>query len=260
MTKHFCLMIIFAYSWHISLAQESTFSKKHFDLIQKELKTEMTKLPPAIDIYDSLHTSLKIAVEKFDSTEIVLRDLQYSLDSSSGEDKAVIISTIDSLSRNQEIWYYFKDSLTRRINDLEIRSSRTVSVPAALRTRDKMQRRAAMQSGSNVTASDSTHTRSSLDQTSNLISNSFKLSIAVLIFGLIIIVGVMFIMFKQNKPWNSNSIQMVGLIMVVTASIFLMTAGYSTKQVTPVIGLLGTIVGFLLGKTNSPDQKGGDGD
>jgi hypothetical protein len=42
---------------------------------------------------------------------------------------------------------------------------------------------------------------------------------------------------------------------IITAGLFLMTAGYSSEQIAPMYGLLGTVVGYLLGKTRSTDAK-----
>jgi hypothetical protein len=39
--------------------------------------------------------------------------------------------------------------------------------------------------------------------------------------------------------------------MVITAAIFLVLLGYSNEQMTPVIGLLGTMIGYVLGSTTS---------
>jgi amino acid transporter len=39
------------------------------------------------------------------------------------------------------------------------------------------------------------------------------------------------------------------LIMIIFASLFLIVAGYSDKQTAPVFGLLGTILGYLFGRT-----------
>jgi hypothetical protein len=38
--------------------------------------------------------------------------------------------------------------------------------------------------------------------------------------------------------------------LVVTAGLFLIPASYSNDQIAPLIGLLGTIVGYLLGKSS----------
>lgn len=43
---------------------------------------------------------------------------------------------------------------------------------------------------------------------------------------------------------------------MVIAGLFLITAGDSESQSAPMIGLLGTIAGYLLGKTESSTVKG----
>jgi len=74
------------------------------------------------------------------------------------------------------------------------------------------------------------------------------LSIAVLIFGLLIAGGSMVVMLKRERGWGPQSTQLVGITLVVTAGLFLVTAGYSQDQIAPMIGLLGTIAGYLLGR------------
>jgi len=74
------------------------------------------------------------------------------------------------------------------------------------------------------------------------------LSISVLVFGLLIMAGELLVMLKREKGWGPNSIQIVGLTLVLTAGLFLTTAGYSQDQIAPMIGLLGTIAGYLLGR------------
>jgi hypothetical protein len=88
------------------------------------------------------------------------------------------------------------------------------------------------------------------NQTS-LINHSFWLSLAILVFGILIIGGAILIMIRQNKGWGPNAIQIVGIVLIVVSSLFLITAGYSESQITPAIGLLGTIAGYLLGKTSN---------
>jgi hypothetical protein len=39
-----------------------------------------------------------------------------------------------------------------------------------------------------------------------------------------------------------------GTILIITTSVFLVVAGYSSNQIAPVTGLLGTLAGYLLGK------------
>jgi len=41
-------------------------------------------------------------------------------------------------------------------------------------------------------------------------------------------------------------------VLIITGALFLVVAGYTDKQMAPVMGLLGTLAGYLLGK--SPAQ------
>ncbi len=75
------------------------------------------------------------------------------------------------------------------------------------------------------------------------------LSLAVLLFGLIILGLQIGIMFKVGKGWGSNSIRITGITLVIVSGLFLITAGYTQDQIAPMIGLLGTIAGYLLGKS-----------
>jgi hypothetical protein len=77
------------------------------------------------------------------------------------------------------------------------------------------------------------------------------LSIAVLIFGLVIIGMQCGILYKSGKVWGMNSTRSVGITLVIISGLFLITAGYSQEQISPMIGLLGTIAGYLLGKTET---------
>lgn len=75
------------------------------------------------------------------------------------------------------------------------------------------------------------------------------LSLAVLVFGLLILGAQMVIMLKVGKGWGPNSTRISGLTLVIISGVFLITAGYSQDQIAPMIGLLGTIAGYLLGKS-----------
>jgi hypothetical protein len=96
---------------------------------------------------------------------------------------------------------------------------------------------------------------SSASEKSNIIPSRFSepeiyLSIAVLAFGLILTILECIIIIKKDMGWNVDSIRIVGITLVVTAGLFLIPASYSNDQIAPLIGLLGTIVGYLLGKSS----------
>lgn len=81
------------------------------------------------------------------------------------------------------------------------------------------------------------------------------LSLSVLVFGLLILGGQLLMLLKLRQGWNVNSMRVAGLTLVITAGIFLITAGYSQEQIAPMVGLLGTIAGYLLGKGESKEKS-----
>lgn len=83
---------------------------------------------------------------------------------------------------------------------------------------------------------------------------TFWLSIAVLGFG-VLLLGAILSVFRYtihrnaNQTWDDSASRIVVIITIIFSSLFLITAGFSNDQITPVIGLFGAIVGYLLGKT-----------
>ncbi len=80
------------------------------------------------------------------------------------------------------------------------------------------------------------------------------MSLYILAFGLIITLfaGIIAI---YTKGWNREATNVFTVTIIVTAGLFLMTAGYSSQQIAPMYGLLGTIVGYLLGKTRPSEEE-----
>ncbi len=79
------------------------------------------------------------------------------------------------------------------------------------------------------------------------------LSLGVLAFGLVLIIFAGLVALKKSSGWDQEATRIFAVSVIVTAGLFLMTAGYSDEQVAPMFGLLGTIVGYLLGK--SPQRE-----
>ena len=79
------------------------------------------------------------------------------------------------------------------------------------------------------------------------------LSFGVLLFGLIIIGLQIGLLYRLKTGWGPNSLRMAGLTLVITSGIFLITAGYSQDQTGPMFALLGTIAGYLLGKSEKKE-------
>lgn len=76
--------------------------------------------------------------------------------------------------------------------------------------------------------------------------NVLTMSGGVLAFGLVVLLIAAFLI-RGGKSAESI-LRVFGTITIIVAAVFLIVAGYSDRQISPVIGLLGTIAGYLLGK------------
>ncbi|QJR15356.1 hypothetical protein [Usitatibacter palustris] len=76
---------------------------------------------------------------------------------------------------------------------------------------------------------------------------------ALLIFGVIVLSMASYLI-KSGKKTDSV-MKVFGTVLIVTVSVFLVVAGYSESQISPVIGLLGTIAGYILGKEANNEQN-----
>jgi len=72
--------------------------------------------------------------------------------------------------------------------------------------------------------------------------------VSVLVFGAVII--AMEIRLLRSRPsWDASwYLKTVGLTLVLTGGLFLIVAGFTQQQIAPMMGLLGTVAGYLLGK------------
>lgn len=82
----------------------------------------------------------------------------------------------------------------------------------------------------------------------------YTLGGAVLLFGLLMSL-IMGWLVKGGRP-SDQVLRTFCVPLIVVAAVFLVVVGYNQDQIAPVIGLLGTIAGYLLGKSNAPvDQS-----
>lgn len=77
-------------------------------------------------------------------------------------------------------------------------------------------------------------------------------SCAVLVFGMLLIAVFTSIVRHFGEGWRTIYMRLVVLTIVVTAGLFVIVAGYTQDQIAPMMGLLGTLVGYLLGKDSAP--------
>jgi glucan phosphoethanolaminetransferase (alkaline phosphatase superfamily) len=86
------------------------------------------------------------------------------------------------------------------------------------------------------------------------VATELYLSLGILLFGIILMAFEVMVILKKQEGWNTNAIKVVGLTLVIVAGLFLITAGYSESQIAPMVGLLGTIAGYLLGKSSRKED------
>lgn len=86
-----------------------------------------------------------------------------------------------------------------------------------------------------------------------------KLSLGIGFFAVFILVCVTILFRRHEEPAPPEQIlRTFGILVIIFASVFLVIAGYSDTQITPVIGLLGTIAGYLLGRRVDPTPPAAD--
>ena len=82
------------------------------------------------------------------------------------------------------------------------------------------------------------------------VTNAMTISVVVLVFGLLVLLLATYLI-KAGKS-SEAVLRIFGTVLIVLVSVFLVVAGYTSNQIAPVMGLLGTIAGYLLGKETKP--------
>lgn len=83
--------------------------------------------------------------------------------------------------------------------------------------------------------------------TSFLATREFILSIAILIFGMLM-AGIGFLLKEKLREETSDHLRYLVLVVIACTGAFVILSGYSDNQIAPVFGLLGTALGYILGK------------
>lgn len=85
------------------------------------------------------------------------------------------------------------------------------------------------------------------------VADAMTISAAVLVFGSIIMVLATCLLYLGKNA--DDVLKLFGTIIIVISAVFLVVAGYTDTQIAPVIGLLGTIAGYLLGRESTIETK-----
>ncbi len=76
-------------------------------------------------------------------------------------------------------------------------------------------------------------------------TNAMTMCSVVLVFGLLVTIIAATLLFKGKS--HGAVLRVFGTILILVLSAFLVIAGYDDRQIAPVLGLLGTVAGYLLG-------------
>lgn len=93
----------------------------------------------------------------------------------------------------------------------------------------------------------------SSDMKQSAYDQSFFLSCIVVGFGIFVLVCITYLIRRDKQI--ETLLRPFGTILIIIASVFLIVAGYSEHQIAPVIGLLGTIAGYILGRNTVNEPK-----
>ena len=74
----------------------------------------------------------------------------------------------------------------------------------------------------------------------------YTLGGGILLFGIVMSLAMGYLI-KEGKP-TDQVLRAFCVPLIVVAAVFLVVVGYNQEQIAPVIGLLGTIAGYLLGR------------
>jgi succinate-acetate transporter protein len=85
------------------------------------------------------------------------------------------------------------------------------------------------------------------------VTNAMTISVAVLFYGAFTLI-LAALLIKSGKS-SESVLRIFGTILIIIVAVFLVVAGYSNDQIAPVIGLLGTLAGYLLGKGESSSMN-----
>ena len=74
------------------------------------------------------------------------------------------------------------------------------------------------------------------------------LPIAFLVFGALVILMEIVVLYRKNQGFGPQAVRIVGVTIVLTFAVALAASTLSVDRLTAIIGLLGTLAGYLAGR------------
>lgn len=79
------------------------------------------------------------------------------------------------------------------------------------------------------------------------VTDAMTISASILLFGLLVM--VLATRALQQGVAAGLVLRLFGMLTIVILAVFLVVAGYDSQQIAPVTGLLGTLAGYLVGRS-----------
>jgi len=81
-----------------------------------------------------------------------------------------------------------------------------------------------------------------------LTTREFILSLLVLLFGSVVLI-IEHVLLKKMVGVNAQEVARIYIVtLVIVGTLFLICSGFNSTQISPALGLFGTISGYLLGR------------
>lgn len=78
---------------------------------------------------------------------------------------------------------------------------------------------------------------------------------AILVFGLIVLVLQFMLIRSSRNAGPEDCLRLFTVTMIIAGTLALIAIGYTANQIGPALGLFGTIIGYLLGKTDEYNKE-----
>ncbi len=78
------------------------------------------------------------------------------------------------------------------------------------------------------------------------------LSFGIGLYSIIVVGAITYLLKIGHSP--DGVVKSIGTMVIISAALLLLVVGYDDSQIAPVIGLLGTIAGYILGKDFGKDK------
>lgn len=86
------------------------------------------------------------------------------------------------------------------------------------------------------------------------------LTVMLLVFALVYLYVAVFIFSRIKEKNIEPAVRFASMLVIVIAALVLMFVGYDSQQVAPAYGLLGTLAGYILGRSNQDRRETRDAD